>query len=210
MARGTGRINLSRRFYVRWVSVTGFTPEVTLITMWAAWWILWLAAAAWSDRAVKAPPLRYHLLYRFIPAIGAVLLFGAIRPRSGELALWRTPDAVAWAMVVVALAGFLFTVWARFTLGRLWSSSVSRKAEHHIVNTGPYGLVRHPIYTGIILAAVATAAQRGTGEAWLGAAIMTSGWYVKARLEERFLRDELGVQAYDEYARRVPMLVPFS
>lgn len=178
--------------------------------LWAAWWILWLAAAAWSDRAVKAPATRYHAVYRLLPAVGALLLFGAIRPRSGELVLWRTPDVVAWAMVFVALAGFLFTVWARVTLGRLWSSSVSRKADHHIVDSGPYRLVRHPIYTGIILAAVATAIQRGSLEAWLGAAIMTSGWYVKARLEERFLRDELGAQAYDEYARRVPMLVPFS
>ena len=177
--------------------------------MWVAWWILWIAAAKWSDRAVKAPPARYHVVYRLLPAAGALLLFGAIRPRSGELAFWRAPDAIGWMMVGVALAGFLFTVWARFTLGRLWSSSVSRKAEHHIVDTGPYRLVRHPIYTGIILAAVATAVARGTFEAWLGAAIMTSGWFIKARLEERFLRDELGADAYDAYARRVPMLVPF-
>jgi protein-S-isoprenylcysteine O-methyltransferase Ste14 len=190
--------------------VTGFTPEAAIIAMWVAWWILWLAAAAWSDRAVKAPPIHYHLLYRFIPAVGAVLLFGAIRRGSGEVSLWHLSDAIAWAMALVALLGFLFTWWARFTLGRLWSSSVSRKADHYIVETGPYRLVRHPIYTGIILAAVATAIERGTLEAWLGAAIMTSGWYVKARLEERFLREELGAQAYDEYARRVPMLLPFS
>jgi protein-S-isoprenylcysteine O-methyltransferase Ste14 len=112
-------------------------------------------------------------------------------------------------MVAVALAGFIFTWWARIHLGRLWSSSVSRKAEHHIVDTGPYRIVRHPIYTGIILASVAAAAQRGTAPAWLGTGIMTLGWYIKARLEERFLRDELGPDTYNAYARRVPMLVPF-
>ena len=183
--------------------------EVVMRAVWIVWWILWMAAGVWSDRAVKAPPRRYHLLYRFFPAAGVVLLFGAVRARSGELTLWRTPDVIAWALVAVAIAGFMFTGWARIHLGRLWSSSVSRKADHHIVDTGPYGIVRHPIYTGIIVASAATAAQRGTGQAWLGMGVMTLGWYIKARLEERFLRDELGAEAYDSYSRRVPMLVPF-
>jgi protein-S-isoprenylcysteine O-methyltransferase Ste14 len=56
---------------------------------------------------------------------------------------------------------------------------------------------------------MATAALRGTAGAWLGVAVMTFGWYVKARLEERFLREQLGAEAYGAYARRVPMLVPF-
>jgi protein-S-isoprenylcysteine O-methyltransferase Ste14 len=69
--------------------------------------------------------------------------------------------------------------------------------------------VRHPIYTGLTLAAIATAMMRGTLAAWLGVAVMTLGWYVKARLEEHFLRDQLGAEAYGDYARRVPMLIPF-
>jgi len=178
--------------------------------VWLVWWILWMAAAAWSDRAVKAAASWHQVWYRLFPAAGVVLMFGAVRSRSGELTLWRTPDVVAWAMVALAITGFMFTWWARIHLGRLWSSGVSRKAEHHIVDTGPYGIVRHPIYTGIILASAATAAQRGTAQAWLGMGLMTLGWYIKARLEERFLRDELGAEAYAAYSRRVPMLVPFS
>ncbi len=77
-----------------------------------------------------------------------------------------------------------------------------------MVDTGPYGIVRHPIYTGIILASAATAAMRGTALAWLGACVMTTGWVIKARLEEEFLREELGAETYGEYARRVPMLSP--
>jgi protein-S-isoprenylcysteine O-methyltransferase Ste14 len=87
---------------------------------------------------------------------------------------------------------------------------VTRKADHRIVDTGPYGIVRHPIYTGIILSVFATAAFKGTGVAFLGAAIMTVGFWIKARLEERFLRQELGAETYDSYRRRVPMLVPFG
>ena len=123
--------------------------------------------------------------------------------------LWHAGPALAWTLAGLALAGFAFTWWARVHIGRLWSSSVTRKADHHIVDTGPYGLVRHPIYTGITLAGFATAAEQGTLVAFAGAAVMMLGWYVKARLEERFLREQLGSQAYDAYARRVPMLVPF-
>jgi protein-S-isoprenylcysteine O-methyltransferase Ste14 len=187
------------------------TPETTIRTMWLVWWLSWIVAAAWSDRAVKQPARRYQIVYRLLAGLGAVLLFGMYRhDLRAEMILWRTPIALAWAAVVGVVAGLLFTWWARIHLGRLWSSSVSRKADHHVVDTGPYGIVRHPIYTGIILASVATAAMRGTALAWLGACVMTAGWVIKARLEEAFLRDQLGAEAYGEYARRVPMLVPHA
>ena len=177
--------------------------------MWLVWWVSWLAAAAWSDRAVKRPAARHQIIYRLLAGLGAVLLFGMYRhDLRVEIILWRSPIALAWAMAAVVLAGLLFTWWARIHLGRLWSSSVTRKADHYVVDTGPYGIVRHPIYTGIILASLATAAMRGTTLAWLGACVMTTGWIIKARLEEDFLREQLGAETYGEYARLVPMLVP--
>jgi len=185
------------------------TPETAIPTMWMVWWVSWLAAAAWSDRAVKRPSARHQILYRILAGLGAVLLFGLYpHARRAEMILWHTPVALAWAMVPAVLAGLLFAWWARIHLGRLWSSSVTRKADHHVVDTGPYGIVRHPIYTGIIFASAATAAMRGSALAWLGACVMTSGWVIKARLEEEFLREELGAETYGEYARRVPMLAP--
>jgi protein-S-isoprenylcysteine O-methyltransferase Ste14 len=186
------------------------TPETAMRALWVIWWISWWAAAAWSDRTVTRPSRRHQLLYRALVVLGVVLLFGMYpRPAAGEVVLWRSPDAVAWAMVPLALAGLLFTWWARIHLGRLWSSNVARKADHHVVDTGPYEIVRHPIYTGIMLAAIATAAMRATLAAWVGVALMTLGWYIKARLEEEFLRAQLGAEEYGRYARRVPMLVPF-
>ena len=89
-----------------------------------------------------------------------------------------------------------------------WSGSVTAKADHRIVDTGPYALVRHPIYTGLLLSAFATAALYGTALAVLGALLILLGFWIKARLEERFLRAELGPEAYDAYASRVGMLVP--
>ena len=185
------------------------TPEIALRTVWFIWWITWLAAAAWSDRAAKRPPRRSQIVYRLLAAGGAILLFGLYRHDvAAEGTLWRTPLSLSWVMVAIACIGLLFTWWARLHLGRLWSSSVGRKAHHRVVDSGPYGIVRHPIYSGITLASIATAVVRGTLTAWLGVVVMTLGWYVKARMEEEFLREELGADAYSAYARRVPMLVP--
>jgi protein-S-isoprenylcysteine O-methyltransferase Ste14 len=107
-------------------------------------------------------------------------------------------------------SAFLFAWWARLHLGRLWSSAITRKEDHRVIETGPYALVRHPIYTGLILAIFATAAAQATATSCLGAAFVAFGLWIKARVEERFLTAELGAEAYDTYRRRVPMLVPFT
>ncbi|MEO8078666.1 MAG: isoprenylcysteine carboxylmethyltransferase family protein [Acidobacteriota bacterium] len=186
------------------------TPDTMMRAVWSVWWVSWLAAAAWRDRTVQSPARRNQIVYRLCAAAGVALLFGMYRhPFSAELVLWRTPVVLAWPLIAAAGAGFFFTWWARVHLGRLWSASVTRKADHRVVDTGPYGIVRHPIYTGITLASIATAAMRGTAAGWLGAAVTTTGWYVKARLEEEFLREQLGAHEYADYARRVPMLIPF-
>lgn len=141
--------------------------------------------------------------------LGALLIFGPrIRGLLPTWMTWQPSGAVAWSLVGVAAIGFVFTWWARIHLGRLWSASVTRKEHHRVVDSGPYHLVRHPIYTGIGLAAFATATLQGTPIALLGAAILIYGFYIKARIEERFLARELG-DAYMQYAKRTPMLVPF-
>jgi protein-S-isoprenylcysteine O-methyltransferase Ste14 len=168
-----------------------------------------MLAAFWRDRAAKQPARGSQIAYRVLAIAGALLLFQPIVSRI-DVPLWHSPVVIQWTLVGGTVAGFAFTWWARIHLGRLWSSNVGRKADHHIVDTGPYGLVRHPIYTGIIIASISTAALRATAGAWMGAVLLTLGWCVKARLEERFLRVELGADNYDAYAQRVPMLVPFT
>jgi len=185
-------------------------PDQVAGLVWAAWLVSWMAAAAWSSPAERRPPVRSETLYRLVTVAGAVLLFGLqARWLGSDVTLWQTGRDVAWALVLVTLCGFLFTWWARITLGRLWSSGVTRKADHHIITAGPYRIVRHPIYSGLLLSVLATAALRGTGAGCVGAALMILGLWIKARVEERFLRRELGEDQYDAYAQQVPMLVPF-
>jgi protein-S-isoprenylcysteine O-methyltransferase Ste14 len=179
-------------------------PDVLLRWIWLAWLIAWWAAAVWSSRAVNRPGLGRQLLFRALVIAGAVLLFGVKTSDSSIGRVWWKPTLpAALPFIAAALAGLGFTWWARLHLGTLWSSGVTRKADHRVVDTGPYGIVRHPIYT-----ALATAFVPFTPVTVLGAGLIAGGFYVKARLEERFLREELGADAYDAYARRVPMLVP--
>jgi protein-S-isoprenylcysteine O-methyltransferase Ste14 len=185
-------------------------PSVLVRSLWLAWLMSWWAAAFWSNRTVGRPALGQQLLFRAFAIAGAVLLFGLnTSGRGGGSVLWKPGLVAAAPFVVATIAGFAFTWWARLTIGKLWSSGVTRKAEHRVVDTGPYGLVRHPIYTGLIFSAFATAFVPLTPMTLVGAALISFGFFLKARLEEQFLRGELGADAYAAYARRVPMLVPW-
>ncbi len=186
------------------------SPGKAIILIWVIWAVSWYAAAAWSARTQNRPPVGSEAVSRACTLIGAVLLFGLYSlHHHAPTQMWQLNENMNWLMAALTAAGFAFCWWARIHLGRLWSASITRKEGHHIVDTGPYAFVRHPIYTGIILASFATAAEKGTAIALAGAIIMTIGWYLKAREEERFLREELGAANYDAYAQRVAMLVPF-
>lgn len=177
---------------------------------WLAWLLSWFLAAGWSRTTERRPSPRAEGAYRVVTVVGAILLFDLHRSWAWTMArVWRPTPETEWMLVAVTLCGFLFAWWARLTLGALWSSGVTRKVDHEIVSAGPYRIVRHPIYSGLLLSVLATAALRGTAAAGAGAACFVIGWVIKARLEERFLRRELGEDRYDAYARRVPMLVPF-
>jgi protein-S-isoprenylcysteine O-methyltransferase Ste14 len=184
-------------------------PGTAIVLLWLIWVVSWLAAAFWADPAAKRVNLRAEMRYRAVMALGAILFLLPAHDYYGRLRLWSPGLAVAWVCVALIAVGLAFSWWARLHLGRLWSGNITAKAEHHVVDTGPYGLVRHPIYTGLLLAILATMAAKGIVWGVAGAALLTIGIIMKARLEERFLRGELG-SAYDDYAKRVPMLVPFA
>jgi protein-S-isoprenylcysteine O-methyltransferase Ste14 len=198
------------------------TPERAIAMAWAVWVVSWFLAAGWSRKTVKRAGQRAERLHLWVTLAGFVMILWtrdnpadpsreqwAFGGRGYDLLkLWVTPPDVGWLLFGLTVLGFLFCWWARLHLGRLWSGTVTRKADHHIVDTGPYRLVRHPIYTGLILAAAATALEKGSYVAMAGAALVALGFWIKARLEERFLRAELGAEAYDGYAARTPMLIP--
>ncbi len=185
-------------------------PGHAIAALWLGFAVSWLAAAFWSGPVERRAGMRKELAYRAVLIIGGLIFAIPAHNYSGPLRLWHVNAIEAWICVAVIALGFAFCWWARVSLGALWSGQVVRKANHRIVDIGPYGIVRHPIYTGILLAVFATAAAKGTVLGLIGAFIITVGIWMKARLEEDWLRDELGVGTYDEYRRCVPMLVPFG
>jgi protein-S-isoprenylcysteine O-methyltransferase Ste14 len=184
------------------------SSQLWIFYLWDAWFASWFIAALWSDRPTGWPDIGSQALHWIITLIGIYLLL--VVYTNQHTRVWNVGEALGWALFGLTAIGLAFCWWARLHLGRLWSGSVSRKANHRIVDTGPYAIVRHPIYTGLILAAFATGILRGTYVALAGSVFMALGFWIKARLEERFLRKELGTDIYDSYRRRVPMLVPLG
>jgi protein-S-isoprenylcysteine O-methyltransferase Ste14 len=184
-------------------------PIVLLFAIiWIGWLLSWVAAAFWRAPTQKrAAPRKAWLSYALMIG-GAVLLF---HPTSlfNEPRLWYVGFGGGYVLAALAIVGIMFAWWARIHLGRLWSNAVTLNQGHRIIDTGPYALVRHPIYTGMIISILATATAQATVTGLLGAAMIAMGCWLKARVEERFLTDELGAEAYGGYRRRVPMLVPF-
>jgi len=186
-------------------------PELAVAVVWTLWAASWIAAAVWRDPAAQRPAFAQEAPYRIATILGVVLLFIGTSPLlPHQYRFWDLSLAAQWVLVALTVAGLAFTWWARIHLGRLWSSSVTKKADHRIVDTGPYAIVRHPIYTGILAGIFATAAIRGAPISFVGAILATYGFMIKARLEERFLREQLGAETYESYRRRVPMLIPFG
>ena len=97
-------------------------------------------------------------------------------------------------------------LWARWHLGTNWSATVTHKEGHELIRTGPYRSIRHPIYTGIMLAMIGSAVALGQVRGLIGAAILWLAFYVKARREESFLAQEFG-ERFTEHAQRTGMLL---
>lgn len=172
---------------------------------WLVWVISWKAASFWRARpTVEAPRNSYR--FHFVVAVGGFLLtFGVVPWQFARL--WTVGPAFGWAMVGVTAASLAFTWWARVAMGRLWNGGVSRTAEHRVIDSGPFALVRHPIYTGMIAAVWSVALLQARPIALLGAALFALGFTLKARVEERFLEAEF--PDYADYRKRVRMIVPF-
>ena len=184
-------------------------PTKLLSLIWFAWVVSWVVAAFWSGRTKTHVPTWDSWIYRLPILLGAIFLMPLTARVLGAGPLYDLGNWGTYLLALVTVFGISFTWWARIHLGRFWSNAITHKEDHRIIDTGPYGMVRHPIYTGLIIAILATGIAVGTWTALLGALFICFGEWQKARMEEGFLSVELGQEAYRSYSRRVPMIVPF-
>lgn len=178
--------------------------------LWLSLAIVWLVGAITAKRTARTQSPGSRLL-QLIPEVAAFfLLFGRdIWPRWLR---WRfVPEqavAPVWIGLALMVAGIAFAIWARLWIGRNWSGRVTIKEEHELIQNGPYAIVRHPIYSGILLAVLGTAWVHGEVRGLLALLLAALGWGFKLRTEEAFMAQQFG-SAYLDYKRRVKALVPF-
>jgi protein-S-isoprenylcysteine O-methyltransferase Ste14 len=176
--------------------------EVAFAVVWAAFWLYWLVAA-FSMKRGRVPWGRELGIRAVIVGIVVVLArFGAFHDRSTNTTAWRAGLGLA----LLAL-GLGFAVWARVNIGRNWGTPMTQKNDPELVTSGPYRFVRHPIYSGILLAGVGTAVALTW--LWLTAVVIAGIYFVySATVEERYMTEQFP-DAYPEYKRSTKMLVPF-
>jgi len=176
---------------------------------WILFAVIWLVAAFWTKRSVYRESRWRRLGYVIPILVGGYLVFKGDR-LSDPLDLQVIPhvDALAWTGVALCLAGLAFCIWARFTLGRNWSGVVTLKGGHELIMRGPYAVVRHPIYSGLLLALTGTAIAVGEVRAFIGLGLAFIAFFLKTVAEERFMREEFSGE-YARYSQRVRRLIPF-
>ena len=176
--------------------------EFVYVIGWAAFWIYWLVAAL-SVKSGRVPWSRELPVRAAIAAVVVVLVrLGAFRGDGLNSDPWRSAGGL-----VVFGTGLSFAIWARIHIGRNWGTPMSQKNEPELVASGPYRLVRHPIYAGILIAGIGTAV--GLSWAWLIAVALAGAYFVySATVEEHNLARQLP-DIYPAYRRSTKMLVPF-
>ena len=178
-----------------------------------AWWVLllWWLVSAWGNKsAARGEPWLTRVLLYWLPlAVAFALLgpgewFGHTLLREGIVP--HTVPVIAVALLLVAL-GVALACWSRFLLGRNWSSVVQIKKDHELIEAGPYRYIRHPIYTGILLAFIGTALKVGDVRGIFAVLIVFISFWRKLRMEERMLGETFG-EAYAAYRLRTKALIP--
>jgi len=177
--------------------------------LWLAWCIYWWGAG----RDVKPVTRRESAASRaghILPLVIAVMLLALPSLPYGLLSnrLLSPTHRVFFVGIALVVAGLLFTIWARLYLGRNWSGVVTLKKDHELVRGGPYRFVRHPIYSGLLLAIAGSAVVRGEWRGVLALIIAFVALWRKLRLEERWLGEAFGEQ-YAAYRAEVAALIPF-
>ena len=183
--------------------------ELFFPVLWIAFFLYWQIKAINTKTTQRLEPAASRILRVFIFLIAIVLLSTTRIPlRWLYLQLWPASLLPFWLGVAVTMAGLLFAVWAREHLGRNWSRSVTIKQGHELINTGPYAVVRHPIYTGVLTGLLGTAVALSQVRGFIAFVLFFLAFWMKLRMEEQWMRSQFG-EAYAAYARETAALVPF-
>ena len=175
---------------------------------WITFLVYWIVHARGVKPAAEKQSRLSSLAYRVPLMLCGILLWFPYS--STRLGLALTPQTELMAVIAVALCalGLLVTIWARRTLAGNWSSNVTFKQGHELIQVGPYRFVRHPIYTGLLSMCLGTAVAGGRLHNWLGFLFMCAGFWIKLKQEEALMLRHFPDE-YPSYRSRVKALVPY-
>jgi protein-S-isoprenylcysteine O-methyltransferase Ste14 len=188
-------------------SIADFSSLISgawLITM-----LVWIASSFSNKQAVRRQATGSRAAQICFGVFAGLLIWGPAHFRllSGP-AVIPDSEAAHLAAFLLTLGGLAFALWSRFIIGRNWSAVITIKQDHELIRSGPYAIVRHPIYCGFLTAVIGAAIERGTIEAFAGAAILAIIFRFKSELEEKFMIEHFG-DAYRKYRMEVGAIIPF-
>jgi len=185
-----------------------FWPARLIGFLWLIWCIYWFVSA----QSVKPTREREGLGGRvaFVVAVAVVVLLLVIRHWPGVLAERLVGGGWIryWCAVALVVAGLAFSMWARAILGRNWSGTVTVKVDHELIERGPYRRIRHPIYTGILIALLGSGLAAGQLRGLLAFVIACIALWLKSRVEEAWM-ERTFAERYVAYRRSSWAFLPY-
>ena len=183
--------------------------ESFLPVVWIGFLLYWQIKATNTKTTQRLEPAASRIL-RAVTLLIAIVLLSIPRIPLPWLyvQLWPSGFLPFWLGAALTVAGLLFAVWAREHLGRNWSHSVTIKHGHELITTGPYAVVRHPIYTGILAGFLGMAIAISQVRGFLVVVLIFIVFWLKLRKEEEWMRSQFG-ETYATYARQTAALIPY-
>jgi protein-S-isoprenylcysteine O-methyltransferase Ste14 len=178
------------------------------VLLWIPFILYWIVSARKLKTVKRREAVHERLMYMIPVIVGYMMLFTdkLTYTALGDRFL-NVNEAIGVAGVAITAAGVGLAIWARWHIGANWSGTVTVKEGHELITSGPYRAVRHPIYTGIILATAGAALALGEIRGPIALLLILAAFYAKARREERYMVAEFG-ETYREYKKHTGMLVP--